>query len=199
MNKIIIFEGPDGVGKSTQIDMLMRDRRPHLLVQPNPDSSMSFRDAVFNSNDLTPLEAQLMFCLSHMYDLYEYLNRFSGTLIMDRCYISGLVYGLVGDRNKYLPLVISKMQDLHQRYLSSTDVRIIFMMPKARFNEPDTDVFEKNLKWESIREGYEGVLDALSEVSASSIMSSREKIMLLDNSNLTPEETHARIREFVGY
>lgn len=197
MDKLIIFEGPDGVGKTTQISMLREKFNTGLLVQPNPDSLMSFKDFVFTSKNLTPIEMQLFFALSHMYDLYEKVRSYSGTLIMDRSYLSGLVYGsALGADVETLEKLALAMRDVHVKNLYDVDVRIVFMLPKNRLNKTSDDIFEKNTKWEGLLDGYKELCRATIE-SSSGMFSSREKVLVVDNSNMTIEETHDRITKFI--
>ena len=201
MKKVVLFEGPDGVGKTTQIEMLLKDDtyRFNLLAQPNSCSPMSFREEVFSSDKLTGLEAQLLFSLSHMYDLYEYISKITGDLIMDRSFISGLIYGSVacGGRNEFLSDVVHRLSELHKAYMASMDVNIVFLLPEKRFNNESDDVFEKTLKWGELRDGYLEVVDYMDKENVS-MFSRREKVLVVDNSKLTAEETYARIRNFVS-
>lgn len=106
---LIIFEGPDGVGKTTQIKNISK-RLAELNVEtlilrfPNPTTELGqrIRLAIKDSN-ISPMELQLLFAIERYIEL-ENLKEVKKEKIIffDRFYYSGQIYGELSGLDKRL-------------------------------------------------------------------------------------------------
>ena len=93
-NKLIILEGPDGVGKSTQAKIITEALQAARVSQPSVDNCVGYIRAEAKSlKHITEFERQLLITISHTLDA---LSKFDGKInvVMERSYISVLIYFL---------------------------------------------------------------------------------------------------------
>lgn len=153
---LIILEGPDGIGKTTQARMLAKKLDYKFMRQPSSENSVgTIRNFVMSNDDLTPEESQLFISMSHIVDAYE-MSIYNSDIVLDRCYFSGIVYG---ERTNCSPsklaMIIHYIQKVYMDTIGKKfNVKIIFMDADERFDESDNDNFEKNTKWSELRDSY---------------------------------------------
>jgi thymidylate kinase len=176
--KLIVLEGPDGVGKSTQAVMLAKALNARLVSQPSTDNIVGYIRALAKTDPkFTALERQLLIAVSHTVDAFTKfapgkMKRavpidghglmgveevdYPQDIVMDRSYISGLVYGkLTGMEPNDLGLIERILSDVYKANIADRfDVRVIFLTAQQRLDNPDKDVFESTIKWDDIRQCY---------------------------------------------
>jgi deoxyadenosine/deoxycytidine kinase len=148
MPKLIVLEGSDGVGKSTLAKDLyekMGSLYTRTMRQPASDSPLGFlRDVSKFDPSFGPFERQLLIACSHVWDAATFDQ--SRDVVMDRCWISGMVYGGLGGVSKEnLHLLAKIYQSVYLRALKHYQVLIVHVNPGRTFRVPEAgDVFEKH-------------------------------------------------------
>ncbi len=187
--KLIIMEGPDGCGKSTQASLLFTALYPNvrLVSQPSDDNIVGFiRSSVKDPNtDWTAMERQMLISFSHCVDAFSCFDSKSD-LIMDRSYISGLVYGkLTNAPENKMKILMACLKSVYTYNVAiNYDVYIIIFNAKSRFNKTSHDYFEKSIEWERLRELY------LKIPSMGFFFSPDEKVSVIDVDNKSVTEIH---------
>lgn len=175
--KLIILESADNLGKSTLSKLLASKLDATIMQQPSSDNSLSFlRKIVKEDRSIEPFPRQLLHTISHTVDLYEKMQVGSGDIIMDRCYISALIYGKL--TNLSLP-ELELIQNIHSHLYAqlehSFDVHIFILTRNKPFACKDNSIYEKTLDWDDINDEY----CSLVKTNAKSYFTSNETIELL--------------------
>lgn len=200
--KLIIIEGTDGIGKTTQVKKIADAYSANILSQPNGNNIVgNLRDICKMDKSLLPLERQLFMAISQIVDAYETIGESDGNLVMDRSYLSGIVYGgLTLLRPSSVDLLFSVLSRVHDnvllKFASFSSVHIIILHGKSRFDKPDLDVFELNLKWNDINESYMKLKDRFAGTHA---FCPHESWHLIDISNKTENQNFKRIVEAIEF
>jgi len=158
MPKLIIFEGPDGVGKSTQAKMLHDVMPGSLLIrQPSDSNVVGFlRSEVKSNPEHCMFERQLMHTVSHIVDAYSYFDGVTD-VIMDRSPISAMVYGQVLGLSEYQRIIIERCNfAVYQDRLAEIpyDIRILFFIRPESYKSDKDDLYEQADRGKSITERY---------------------------------------------
>lgn len=157
MARLIIFEGSDGLGKSTQATLLATVMKARLIQQPSEFNTVGFlrTECKFNS-DYSPYERQLLHTASHLVDAYEALD--GSDTVMDRSFLSGQVYGsLMGLTNRQLYLLHRINSDVYRHQVQKFGYSVDIMFLDADFSfkaSQDNDVYERQTKRDELRRGY---------------------------------------------
>lgn len=168
--KLIILEGPDGVGKSTQAKRLCEALAAKLVVQPSGDNCLGFlRPIVKTHKNIEPFARQLLHTCSHIVDAYEDFGAKNKAIVMDRCYASALVYGkMTGLPQEQLDI----LQEIHHNVYRPLvkkhgyQVHYIQFTAKQPFRQADVkDVYEQASRWKALNEEYLRLFDTLSPVN----------------------------------
>lgn len=169
MGRLIAFEGPDDVGKSTQIGKLeeylvKQGRMVVTLRQPSQDHFLGFlRQEIKHNKNLNAFETQLLCACSHIIDSVR-MSYNPDFILMDRTYLSGFIYGkLTGLQAWQLDLLDRILSTSYRMALegeSGTDrVDLVLLHADTRFGEADDDKFESVLSWDSISNEYKLMWD----------------------------------------
>lgn len=196
--KLIILESADGCGKTTQCEMLAKHFNASILQQPNANNCVGFiRGLMKSCETINSDDRQYLAGFSHIVDAYTKFDRKSN-LVMDRCYLSALVYGkLTKSSPEKLDIVLKTLKEVYsQNILGHYDVHIVFLTRHSRYDVADNDVFEKTTKWNDLRDEYNSLYDKMSKNEISFI--GKENIYLLDVANNTIEEVHNTILKLVN-
>lgn len=192
--RLIVLEGADGTGKSTQAEALVAHYNGKLIKQPSDDNLVWFLRAEAKKNpNYNPFERQLLMALSHTVDSFTKFND-DQTIIMDRSYLSGLVYGHLSSVGKYeMALLTQVLATVYKNAVESKfDVSVVFFLGSNRLDQPDNDVFESTLQWGAIHEHYKGMFGELSRREWSAF-SKDEDILQVDSSAGTVIEITDRL------
>ncbi|GEM_PF-4259443 len=165
--KLIILEGPDGVGKSTQAKRLCEALSAKLVVQPSGDNTLGFlRPIVKTNKNIEPFARQLLHTCSHIVDAYEDFGPHNTAIVMDRCYASALVYGkMTGLPQEQLDILAQIHQNTYRPLIEKHgyDVHYIQFTAENPFRQADEqDVYEKAAKWHALNDEYLSLFDTLS-------------------------------------
>ena len=180
-NKLIVFEGIDGVGKTTQAKLLnkyLNDHNIESIFTYEPGDwgkdynkiSLIFRDYCKNSNyNFTDLSTLFLFYIDRQQNIQNVIlpSLLQGkTVILDRYILSSKVYQLIAKE-------LSKKYNLNNKdmewllFISSLDSKgnsvtpdYTFLLQRdSSFKKTNTDKFDKfendNSFTKKIKEGYE--------------------------------------------
>ena len=194
---LIILEGPDGVGKTTQAQKLASHLGAKLVVQPSGDNSLGFlRPVVKTQKDIDPFARQLLHTCSHIVDAYEDFGAHNPTLVMDRCYASALVYGnLTHLKSEDLSLLKEIHQHVYTPLIKEHGYRVQYIQLKAekslRMAENKEDVYESALSWEQTNIAYKLLFEKLSPKNP--LFTPDESRHILDVSGMDEEAVFKKI------
>ena len=195
MAKIIVLEGPDGSGKSTQAKYLAERYNARLIEQPSRDNLVWFlRQEAKQNPNYTAFERQLLIAVSHTVDSF---TKFSGNenIVMDRSYLSGLVYGKLTGVEKYeMALLTQVLATVYKNAIENHgyEVSIVFFLGSNRLDKPDEDIFEQTLTWGHVNEHYKHMFDELSQ-GVWNAFSKNERIHQIDSLSGTVTEISDRL------
>jgi len=162
--KLIVLEGPDGVGKTTQSKILANMYNAKLIVQPSQTNYVSFiRNEVKNNPSHNAFARQLLHTVSHVVDIFTEFDT-TKPIIMDRCHISTYVYGRTTDMTEEQNKLLFRIhKDIYSQVIKDNfDVSIIFFGRSNKYLEDPTDQFEKMIKWDELKKQYVSFFDYLS-------------------------------------
>lgn len=162
--KLIVLEGADGVGKSTQARILADIFNARIVAQPSGTNLVSYiRKEVKFNEQIKPFERQLLHTVSHVVDAFMEFAVETGSLVMDRCHISTYVYGQVTNMEQWQNDLLFKIhQDVYSKVLKDKfDITIVFLDREKKYKEEFTDNFEKSFAWENLRKLYLKKFDGL--------------------------------------
>jgi thymidylate kinase len=216
MNKLIVLEGPDGIGKSTQATILKELFDLKQIVQPNGSGIVGFlREQVKNNPSYKPFERQLLHTISHIVDAYtefppkpyfQTTSRFSHRLelkildsfIMDRCHASTYAYGKVQKMaDSEIDLLMRVHQEVYKENIGENyEPYIIFLDSFKPHKDEKTDEFEKTFSWEELKWIYRGLAEKL-ERKEMFLFHPDEKVLTLDVANQTKEQVTSKILSFI--
>lgn len=192
--RLIVLEGSDGTGKSTQAEAIAKHYGGKVIKQPSDDNLVWFlRGEAKKNPNYNPFERQLLMALSHTVDSF---TKFNGeeTIVMDRSYLSGLVYGHLSSVGKYEMALLTQV--LATVYKNAVEgkfaVDIVFFLGANRLDKPDNDVFESTLQWGAINEHYKHMHGELSRREWAAF-SKDEGISQVDSSTGTVTEITDRL------
>lgn len=190
--KLIVFEGTDCVGKSTQVEIIKNRFNANQIRQPSGENLLGFlRDIVKNDLNIDAFPRQLLHSISHIVDAFTFFGG-DNVIVMDRCHWSAFCYGEVTGLNEFQNELILKIhQNVYQSVLSNYDVQVIFIDRDSRIKDELTDNFEKSFNWEHLRDKYRAFHNTLGPDRF--LFSRTENITRLDATNLSKEETTIKI------
>lgn len=197
--KLIILEGPDGVGKSTQAQRLVKALGAKLVVQPSAENALGFlRPIVKTQKDIEPFARQLLHTCSHIVDAYEDFGPHNPTLVMDRCYASALVYGkMTGLPQQQLDI----LRQIHQNVYSPLvqkygyDVYYIQFSAKKPLRTPEnTDVYEQTTKFSGVNNTY---TELFTRLTHNKLFTKNEAHLLIQIDGHTPDHISHEILDFI--
>jgi hypothetical protein len=196
--KLVILEGPDNIGKSTQAKIISQLLCARLISQLSKSNKVSFiRNIVKQDKLLNAFERQLLAAISHTVDAFMEFDGKSN-IVMDRSYISSFVYGELGG------LSVSQINILYQIYHSiyyenirnKYDVNVIFLDADNPLDEPDNDIFE-SAGWDKISKKYHKIYNWCNK-SDITLFSLNEHINVLDVTNLSIDQVTLEILKIIS-
>ena len=200
---LIILEGPDGVGKTTQAQKLAAHMRAKLVVQPSGDNALGFlRPVVKTQKDIDPFARQLLHTCSHIVDAYQDFGPHNPTIVMDRCYASALVYGsLTQLKPEYITLLRKIHQHVYTPLIEQHGYHIHYIQLQAenslRVSEKKADVYESAISWQQTTEAYKHLFEHLT--AQAPLFTPDENRHLVDVSGMNEEKVFKKICAICEY
>ncbi len=184
-HKLVILESADNLGKSTISKQLSTMINASILQQPSASNTLGFlRGIVKGKTSISPFERQLLHTISHTVDLYETMLYSDTNIVMDRSYISALIYGELSGLDEF---ELSLIYDIHHRLYSKLqdkyDVTICIMTRSRPFASKDNSFYEKTLNWDDINNGYLKVFENQKSIKQS-YFTKTETIKLIDRDKM---------------
>ncbi len=158
---IIVFEGIDGAGKSTQSKILFKLLKgkinTKLLQEPGSTEVGSYLRNLLKSTKLNPKTQTFLIEASRNMMIEEHIKNFEGVIILDRYYHSTIAYQGYG-----MGLDISFLKALnefactHDNIFYKEDIVFLFdISPEEAIKRIDKkDVYENIELLEKVRKGY---------------------------------------------
>lgn len=163
---LLVFEGPDGVGKTTQARKFTNLLDGKYLKSPNDEGVIGFvREIILNNRELTPFERQLIQTLSLTTNLYTEINK-EAPMILDRSFISTLLYGMAqGIPEKQLSIIESLSKVMwHSHLIELNFITVVVVLTcSRRYNLPDNDVYESTIDWKNLNLLYRNNVQTLKD------------------------------------
>ena len=198
--RFIVFEGIDGAGKTTQIELLTKKltedgRRVYRTAEPTESVSGGLlRDALSGVSKRTPCEMAALFVLDRIFHNTNPVNGIEKMLsdgvdvICDRYYYSSLAYqGSETDFEWVKTLNISCPEIRRPDICIFLDLDPDTSLARIEKGRAVTEIFEEKEKLEAVRASYRRVFDSLGD---------SENIKTVDASG-TPEEISKEIMNAV--
>jgi thymidylate kinase len=188
MSRLIVLEGPDGLGKTTLAESLAKEFNATIHNSPSRGNSVSFlRDITRHTKGFSAFERQCLHSMSNIVDFYEEFMYSDKNYILDRCHLSTFVYG--GAEGASLDKM-SVLMDVHRKIaasiLNNRQVDIFVLDRDKRFGKADDSHHEKNIKWNSLRLIYKQYCNW--PVEKFHLFSKEEKRHLIEVGDRTSEE-----------
>lgn len=183
--KLIVLESADNLGKSTLSMQLSTITNASIIQQPSASNTLGFlRRVVKEKTTISPFERQLLHTISHTVDLYETMLISKNNIVMDRCYISALIYGKLSGLDDYeLSLIYDIHHSLYSKLQDKYDVTICILTRSKPFASKDNSVYEQTLIWNDINNGYLKFVENQKR-SKQSYFTNTETIKLIDRDEL---------------
>ena len=177
--KLVIIESANSLGKTTISKLLAQKIDADIIQQPSPNNKLGYlRRIVKEEIDIDPFPRQLLHSISHIVDLYENMLMTSKNIVMDRCYISALVYGELSGLNKFQ---LSLIYDIHKKLYCGIDnvfdIYLFILVRNQPFLSKSDSIYEPKLQWHDINHKYRKVVEC---VDYEYYFSTNEKIGLID-------------------
>lgn len=158
---IIIFEGPDGTGKTTLSKMLAEELHAVYYAFPGQEPGSlgahiyALHHGLFGDMEICPESKQLLHITAHINALQTrilYWLKEGRTVVLDRFYWSTYVYGLnYGARASFLKEIIKLEQDYWSPWLEHA---LLFYMRRAKPFSKDDDPASLQ-RWEGLLATYD--------------------------------------------
>jgi thymidylate kinase len=197
MKKLIVLEGPDAIGKTTQAKILLQKLDAEHIVQPSEDNLLGFlRKIVKEDPSIKAFPRQLLHTCSHIVDAFTKMQG-DRNILMDRCHASSWVYGKVsGMETKDLNTVHKIHEAVYGELLKNLDVRIVFLDRRERYNQNLMDEFERTVDWSQVAIQYRDIYNkALNKELY--FFNREEKLFKLDVADFTQEEVTTKLLAFL--
>ena len=198
MKKLIVIDGVDGIGKTTQAKIIAERLNAKLFIQPNDSNCVGFlREEVKNNPRHEPFTRQLLHTVSHTVDAFTQFNQHN-CYVMDRCHSSTYAYGLAQDMKLVdIELLMKIHANVYAEALSAYDIRIILLDRTSKFKVVEDDEFEKMVNWGRVRANFQELWGTL-ENSREYLFSPTEKRLYLNIDNMEKDAISTKMLEFVS-
>lgn len=183
--KLIVLESADNLGKSTLSKQLSIITNASIIQQPSASNTLGFlREVVKEKTSISPFERKLLHSISHTVDLYETMLNSKNNIVMDRSYISALIYGKLSGLDEYeLSIIYDIHRSLYSKLQDKYDVTICILTRSKPFASKDNSVYEQTLIWNDINNGYLKFIEN-QERSKQSYFTNSEIIKLIDRDKI---------------
>lgn len=169
-HKAILFEAPDNVGKTTVMDKVSQLMTKNKCIynsihQPSGTNVVGYlRDEVKYNMSYNPFERQLLHTISHTHDLYTEFRKYFEYVLMDRSFISTMVYSKfinMSDDNRDLLECLNKKTYID--YFKKNDIKwyVVHITNSTPFQK-DNDLYS-HIEWNNLYEEYNKVIGEIDD------------------------------------
>ncbi|MBR2221675.1 MAG: dTMP kinase [Campylobacter sp.] len=191
---LINFEGVDGVGKSTQINMLKEIYKDAIITKEpgGTELGLMIRNYLMSSASKISQRAEIFLFLADRAEHYEKVLKpnYGNLILSDRSFVSGLAYAMANDDN----LDIKTLIELNKFALCS-DFGDKFVFLKADENLIRQRLFSRGQNDDIESRGIEYLMRVQGFMSI--ILADLKFEVLEIDASLSPEIIHNKIRKFI--
>ncbi|MBP3675184.1 MAG: dTMP kinase [Campylobacter sp.] len=191
---LINFEGVDGAGKSTQINMLKEIYKDAIITKEpgGTELGLMIRNYLMSSASKISQRAEIFLFLADRAEHYEKVLKpnYGNLILSDRSFVSGLAYAMANDDN----LDIKTLIELNKFALCS-DFGDKFVFLKANENLIRQRLFSRGQNDDIESRGIEYLMRVQGFMSI--ILADLKFEVLEIDASLSPEIIHNKIRKFI--
>lgn len=191
---LINFEGVDGAGKSTQINLLKEIYKDAIITKEpgGTELGLMIRNYLMNSASKISQRAEIFLFLADRAEHYEKVLKpnYGNLILSDRSFVSGLAYAMANDDN----LDIKTLIELNKFALCS-DFGDKFVFLKADENLIRQRLFSRGQNDDIESRGIEYLMRVQGFMSI--ILADLKFEVLEIDASLSPEIIHNKIRKFI--
>lgn len=191
---LINFEGVDGVGKSTQINMLKEIYKDAIITKEpgGTELGLMIREYLINNASKISQRAEIFLFLADRAEHYEKVLKpnYGNLILSDRSFVSGLSYAMANDDN----LDIKTLIELNKFALCS-DFGDKFVFLKADENLIRQRLFSRGQNDDIESRGIEYLMRVQGFMSI--ILADLKFDVLEVDASLNPEVIQEKIRKFI--
>lgn len=191
---LINFEGVDGAGKSTQINMLKEIYKDAIITKEpgGTELGLMIRNYLMSSASKISQRAEIFLFLADRAEHYEKVLKpnYGNLILSDRSFVSGLAYAMANDDN----LDIKTLIELNKFALCS-DFGDKFVFLKADENLIRQRLFSRGQNDDIESRGIEYLMRVQGFMSI--ILDDLKFEVLEIDASLSPEIIHNKIRKFI--
>lgn len=191
---LINFEGVDGAGKSTQINLLKEIYKDAIITKEpgGTELGLMIRNYLMNSASKISQRAEIFLFLADRAEHYEKVLKpnYGNLILSDRSFVSGLAYAMANDDN----LDIKTLIELNKFALCS-DFGDKFVFLKANENLIRQRLFSRGQNDDIESRGIEYLMRVQGFMSI--ILADLKFEVLEIDASISPEIIHNKIRKFI--
>ena len=191
---LINFEGVDGAGKSTQINLLKEIYKDAIITKEpgGTELGLMIRNYLMSSASKISQRAEIFLFLADRAEHYEKVLKpnYGNLILSDRSFVSGLAYAMANDDN----LDIKTLIELNKFALCS-DFGDKFVFLKANENLIRQRLFGRGQNDDIESRGIEYLMRVQGFMSI--ILADLKFEVLEIDASLSPEIIHNKIRKFI--
>lgn len=191
---LINFEGVDGAGKSTQINLLKEIYKDAIITKEpgGTELGLMIRNYLMSSASKISQRAEIFLFLADRAEHYEKVLKpnYGNLILSDRSFVSGLAYAMANDDN----LDIKTLIELNKFALCS-DFGDKFVFLKADENLIRQRLFSRGQNDDIESRGIEYLMRVQGFMSI--ILDDLKFEVLEIDASLSPEIIHNKIRKFI--
>ncbi|WP_086227915.1 MULTISPECIES: dTMP kinase [Campylobacter] len=191
---LINFEGVDGAGKSTQINLLKEIYKDAIITKEpgGTELGLMIRNYLMSSASKISQKAEIFLFLADRAEHYEKVLKpnYGNLILSDRSFVSGLAYAMANDDN----LDIKTLIELNKFALCS-DFGDKFVFLKANENLIRQRLFSRGQNDDIESRGIEYLMRVQGFMSI--ILADLKFEVLEIDASLSPEIIHNKIRKFI--
>ncbi|MBR2918381.1 MAG: dTMP kinase [Campylobacter sp.] len=191
---LINFEGVDGAGKSTQINLLKEIYKDAIITKEpgGTELGLMIRNYLMSSASKISQRAEIFLFLADRAEHYEKVLKpnYGNLILSDRSFVSGLAYAMANDDN----LDIKTLIELNKFALCS-DFGDKFVFLKADENLIRQRLFSRGQNDDIESRGIEYLMRVQGFMSI--ILADLKFEVLEIDASLSPEIIHNKIRKFI--
>ncbi|WP_086234404.1 MULTISPECIES: dTMP kinase [Campylobacter] len=191
---LINFEGVDGAGKSTQINLLKEIYKDAIITKEpgGTELGLMIRNYLMSSASKISQKAEIFLFLADRAEHYEKVLKpnYGNLILSDRSFVSGLAYAMANDDN----LDIKTLIELNKFALCS-DFGDKFVFLKANENLIRQRLFSRGQNDDIESRGIEYLMRVQEFMSI--ILTDLKFEVLEIDASLSPEIIHNKIRKFI--